>query len=223
MKLVNLNSKPSPETPSPSCSSILIWQLVVVLERRSMSLAKAHRLCKRRHLQTMLCSECIRCWICFSAGKVNRGWTSGQNDVVYWLYCMVVDTAQGPNLWFHILETSVFHLFFWSFSHHFAGLLSFSRRLGGSRASPWSRSVSPKRWYNVIDATPNGIICLEADLTSQDADVRFQWTGGQIIINRPPWSNKEGPLGGPGIGITRHLAGTPRSWSITPSNYRYSL
>ncbi|CAL1141023.1 unnamed protein product [Cladocopium goreaui] len=52
-------------------------------------------------------------------------------------------------------------------------------------------SVSPKRWYNVIDATPNGIICLEADLTSQDADVQFQWTGGQIIINRPPWSKED--------------------------------
>jgi hypothetical protein len=51
--------------------------------------------------------------------------------------------------------------------------------------------VSPKRWYNVIDATPNGIICLEADLTSQDADVQFQWTGGQIIINRPPWSKED--------------------------------
>lgn len=52
-------------------------------------------------------------------------------------------------------------------------------------------SVSPKRWYNVIDATPNGIICLEADLTSRDADVQFQWTGGQIIIKRPPWSKED--------------------------------
>ncbi|CAK9086006.1 unnamed protein product [Durusdinium trenchii] len=54
-------------------------------------------------------------------------------------------------------------------------------------------SVSPKRWYNVIDATPAGIICLEADLTSQDADVRFQWTGGQIIVKRPPWSQEDLP------------------------------
>jgi len=52
-------------------------------------------------------------------------------------------------------------------------------------------SVSPKRWYNIIDATPNGIICLEADLTSQAADVKFQWTGGQIVINRPPWSQQD--------------------------------
>jgi len=59
----------------------------------------------------------------------------------------------------------------------------------GCRVIP-QRSVSPKRWYNIIDATPNGIICLEADLTSQAADVKFQWTGGQIIINRPPWSQQ---------------------------------
>ena len=36
------------------------------------------------------------------------------------------------------------------------------------------RSSGPrKRWLNIIDATPTGIICLEADLTSEDADVSW--------------------------------------------------
>ena len=52
-------------------------------------------------------------------------------------------------------------------------------------------SAKPGRWYNVIDATPAGIICLEADLSSTDADINFQWTGGKIVIKRPPWSQKD--------------------------------
>ncbi|OLQ10566.1 putative plastid-lipid-associated protein 12, chloroplastic [Symbiodinium microadriaticum] len=52
-------------------------------------------------------------------------------------------------------------------------------------------TVTPGRWYNVIDASPLGIICLEADLSTEESDLRFQWTGGRIVIRRPPWTDRD--------------------------------
>eukprot|EP00931_Biecheleriopsis_adriatica_P091674 TRINITY_DN65560_c0_g1_i1.p1 TRINITY_DN65560_c0_g1~~TRINITY_DN65560_c0_g1_i1.p1 ORF type:complete len:306 (-),score=59.17 TRINITY_DN65560_c0_g1_i1:313-1230(-) len=51
--------------------------------------------------------------------------------------------------------------------------------------------ASPGRWYNVIDASPFGIVCLEAELLSEDDGMQFQWTGGSIVVRRPPWAGTD--------------------------------
>ncbi|CAE8581715.1 unnamed protein product [Polarella glacialis] len=50
---------------------------------------------------------------------------------------------------------------------------------------------SPGRWYNVIDALPLGILCLEADLGLEGDDLKFQWTGGFLSVRRWPWSSQD--------------------------------
>ena len=144
---------------------------------RSMYLAKGHLQCRLLRLPTMPCSGYTRSWICPLV------W--GRNTKCKMSFPSHIDPPNRNRT--RAISDSMFS--HWEFKK-ISFLFPCFPRLAHA-----VRSVSPKRWYNVIDATPNGIICLEADLTSQDADVRFQWTGGQIIINRPPWSQKVGVVG----------------------------
>eukprot|EP00933_Yihiella_yeosuensis_P054081 TRINITY_DN52430_c0_g1_i1.p1 TRINITY_DN52430_c0_g1~~TRINITY_DN52430_c0_g1_i1.p1 ORF type:complete len:377 (+),score=65.34 TRINITY_DN52430_c0_g1_i1:54-1133(+) len=62
---------------------------------------------------------------------------------------------------------------------------------------------STGRWYNIVDGSPLGLVCLEADIsverpeasssTGNDgtgSSLRFQWTGGFIVVCRFPWSSE---------------------------------
>lgn len=54
----------------------------------------------------------------------------------------------------------------------------------------------PGRWYNVVDASPYAVFCIQADLALEAPDIssalglKFQWTGGFIAVSRLPWSSE---------------------------------
>lgn len=37
------------------------------------------------------------------------------------------------------------------------------------------------------------MVLVDLSLSLSMAEVRFQWTGGQIIVKRPPWSQEDLP------------------------------